>query len=296
MLREAWYITERELKHFIRRKVQVITSLIQPVVWLAFFGFALSSGIASLAGGSLSLGSVNILQIFVNLLPVDYITKYILSNLVNINYITYLATGMIAYAVMSTAFISGISVIWDKRFGFFTKMLAAPIPRSSIILGKMIAAMIRSLIQAVVVIAVAVLLGVKIYTGIIGIALAIPFLVIFALGLAGISTAAGIRMANVEAFFGIIQMILLPLFFVSPAITSLSSMPGWLQTAAQFNPLTYAVDAVRSCLLGGQFGPLYGDFAFIGVGGSLLYDLAILSLIFVGMVLIGAYLFRRSTT
>jgi ABC-2 type transport system permease protein len=297
LLREAWYISERELKHFIRRKVQVITSLIQPIIWLAFFGFALSSGITSLMmGSSGSTGSVSILQYFVNLLPVDYFTKLMLSNLVNVSYITFLATGIVAFTVMSTAFMSGVSIIWDKRFGYYNKLLAAPIPRSSIMLGKMIAATIRSLIQAAVVMALAFLLpGFKIYTGIIGIALIIPFMIIFSLGISGLSTAIGIKMSNVEGFFGIFQLILMPILFVSPAITSLTSMPGWLQNAARFNPLTYAIDAIRNSLLGGQFGSLYGDWAFIGISGSLLYDLAILLLIFVGMILIGAYFFRKST-
>jgi len=299
LLREAWYITERELRHFVRRRIMLITSFIQPVIWLAFFGLAINSGITGFAMGLMgslgSPGSLNMLQFFVYLLPIDLFTKLGLSSMFSVRYVDFLATGIIAFTVMATAFMSGVSIIWDKRFGYFAKLLAAPIPRVSIMLGKMIAATIRSLIQAFVVIIIAILLGVKIYTGIIGIALTIPFMIIFALGLAGISTAAGIKMSNVEGFFGIFQMVLLPLFFISPAIATLASMPGWLQNAAQFNPLTYAVDGIRRSLLGGQFGPLYGDWALMGIGGSLLYDFAVLSLIFVGMVLIGAYLFRKST-
>jgi ABC-2 type transport system permease protein len=300
LLKEAWYITERELRHFARRRIQVITSFIQPVIWLAFFGYAISSGIAGVAMGLMgSLGtqsSSNLLQIFVYFLPIDYFTKLGLSSLVSVRYIDFMATGIIAFTVMATAFMSGVSIIWDKRFGYFNKLLVAPVPRASIMLGKMIAATIRSLIQAFVVIILAILLGIRIYTGIVGLALTIPFMVIFALGLAGISTAAGIKMSNVEGFFGIFQMILLPLFFVSPAIAPLESMPGWLQNAARFNPLTYAIDAIRRSLLGGQFGPLYGDWAFMGIGGALLYDFAVLSIIFIFMVLIGAYLFRKSAT
>jgi len=298
LLKEAWYITERELIHFGRRRIQLITSFIQPVIWLAFFGYAISSGITGLlmglTGGLSSQGSSSLLQIFVYFLPVDFFTKFMLSNLVSVRYIDFMATGIIAFTVLATAFMSGVSIIWDKRFGYFYKLLVAPIPRASIMLGKMIAATIRSLIQALIVITLAILLGIKIYTGVIGIVLIIPFMVVFALGLAGISVAAGIKLSNVEGFFGIFQMILLPLFFVSPAIAPLESMPGWLQNAARFNPLTYAVDAVRKSLLGGEFGPLYGNWALMGIGGSLLYDFAVLSLIFIFMILIGAYLFRKS--
>lgn len=298
-MKEAWYITERELRHFARRKVQVITSFIQPVIWLAFFGYAISSGITGVLmgfmGGLGSQGSSNLLQIFVYILPVDFPVKFVLSNLVSVRYVDFMATGIIAFTVLATAFMSGVSIIWDKRFGYFYKLLVAPIPRASIMLGKMMAATIRSLIQALVVILLSILLGIKIYTGIIGIALTIPFMVIFALGLAGISVAAGIKLSNVEGFFGIFQMILLPLFFASPAIAPLESMPGWLQNAARLNPLTYAVDAIRKGLLGGDFGPFYGGWALIGIGSSLLYDFAVLSMIFIFMILIGAYLFKQST-
>jgi len=155
------------------------------------------------------------------------------------------------------------------------------------------ASTIRSLIQALVVVILAVLLGARIYTGVVGVALSIPFMVIFALGLSGLSVALGIKLADHEVFFGIFQMILLPLFFVSPTIVPLESMPGWLQAAARGNPLTYAVDAIRKSLLGGDFGALGESLAFAGVGGYLFYDFVVLSVIFVVMVLIGAFMFRR---
>ena len=296
LFREAWYITERELRHFVRRKIQVITSFIQPAVWLAFFGYAISSGIPGMGmgmGGFGLQGLTNVLQLYVHLLPISEAAKYVLSNMVSVSYIDFLATGIIAATVMVTAFMSGVSIIWDKRFGYLTKLLVAPIPRSSIMLGKMMASTIRSLIQALVVVILAVLLGARIYTGVVGVALSIPFMVIFALGLSGLSVALGIKLADHEVFFGIFQMILLPLFFVSPTIVPLESMPGWLQAAARGNPLTYAVDAIRKSLLGGDFGALGESLAFAGVGGYLFYDFVVLSVIFVVMVLIGAFMFRR---
>ncbi|MHA1604842.1 MAG: ABC transporter permease [Candidatus Freyarchaeota archaeon] len=296
MFREAWYITERELRHFVRRKIQVITSFIQPAVWLAFFGYAISSGIPGMGMNGFGLqGLTNVLQLYIYLLPIGDVAKYVLSNMVSVSYIDFLATGIVAATVMVTAFMSGVSIIWDKRFGYLTKLLVAPIPRSSIILGKMMASTIRSLIQALVVIILAILVGARIYTGVVGVALTIPFMVVFALGLSGFSVALGIKLADHEAFFGIFQMILLPLFFASPAIAPLESMPGWLQAAARGNPLTYAVDAIRKSLLGGQFGTLGGSLAFAGIGGSLFFDFAVLSVIFVIMVLLGAFMFRKYT-
>ncbi len=296
MLREAWYITEREMRHFMRRKVQLITSFIQPVVWLGFFGYAISSGIPGLGTGIFGgQGLINFLQFFVYFLPIGGALNSFLLNVYSIQYLDFLATGIIAATVMVTAFMSGVSIIWDKRFGFITKLLVAPIPRSSIMLGKMMSSTIRSLIQALVVVVLAVLLGAKIYTGVMGVAISIPFMIVFALGLSGLSVALGIKLADHEVFFGVFQMILLPLFFASSAIVPLQSMPNWLQFVAQGNPLTYTVDAIRMALFGTLYTPLTGNLFLLGIGSSLLIDFTVLFVIFVVMVVVGALLFRKYT-
>lgn len=296
LFKEAWYVTERELRHFVRRKVQVLTSFIQPAVWLGFFGYAISSGIPGLGGAIFGgRGLLNIIQFFVYFLPIGEPLKSILLTSYGIQYLDFLATGIIAATVMVTAFMSGISIIWDKRFGYITKLLVAPIPRSSIMLGKMMSSTIRSLIQALVVVVLAVLLGAKIYTGILGVAISIPFMIVFAAGLSGLSVALGIKLADHEVFFGVFQMILLPLFFASSAIVPLASMPNWLQFVAQGNPLTYAVDATRLALFGGLYMPINWNLFVLGVGGSLLLDFVVLMVIFVVMVVTGALLFRKYT-
>ncbi|MFB0563886.1 MAG: ABC transporter permease [Candidatus Lokiarchaeia archaeon] len=296
MFKEAWYITERELRHFVRRKVQVLTSFIQPAVWLGFFGYAISSGIPGLGGGIFGgQGLLNIIQFYIYFLPIDEALRSILLTSYGIQYLDFLATGIIAATVMVTAFMSGISIIWDKRFGYITKLLVAPIPRSSIMLGKMMSSTIRSLIQALVVVVLAVLLGAKIYTSVLGVAISIPFMIVFAAGLSGLSVALGIKLADHEVFFGVFQMILLPLFFASSAIVPLDSMPNWLQFVAQGNPLTYAVDAIRMTLFGGLYMPISWNLFFLGIGGSLLLDFVVLMVIFVVMVVVGALLFRKYT-
>ncbi|MEM3587111.1 MAG: ABC transporter permease, partial [Candidatus Jordarchaeaceae archaeon] len=182
----------------------------------------------------------------------------------------------------------------DRRFGFLNKLLVSPIPRTSIMLGKMISATIRAVIQGLIVIVLAILVGAKISTGPIGILIAIPYMVLFALGFSGMSTAVGIKMAEHEEFFGVINLILMPLFFASGALFPVALMPGWLQCLAYGNPLTYVVDAIRNSLLGGMLGLLQGDYAFIGIGGSLLVDAAVLGLFIVIMVSIGVTVFRRT--
>nr|MDO8081492.1 ABC transporter permease [Candidatus Freyarchaeota archaeon] len=306
MLRESWYVATREIRHFYRQRIQVITALVTPLIWLALFGSALSGGLPGFNLSSLGIRGIPTTLTFIvfslNLDPLMsavpvwwiWIIKYYLLNLTTISYISFLSPGIVAMTAMFTAMFAGVSIVWDRRFGFLNKLLVSPIPRSSIMLGKMISATIRAMTQGLIVIALAILVGAKINTGLLGIIMAVPYMALFSLGFSGMSTAVGIKMAEHEEFFGVINLILMPLFFASGALFPVALMPGWLQVVAYGNPLTYAVDGIRGCLIGGTFGLLQGDYAFIGVGGSLLVDAAVLGLFIVIMVTIGVTVFRRS--
>ncbi|MFB0563885.1 MAG: ABC transporter permease [Candidatus Lokiarchaeia archaeon] len=295
MLSESWYVALREIKHFYRQRIQVITSLATPVIWLALFGYALSGGLPGFNLSSLGIeGIPTLLTFFVLSLNLEFWRSYILLNLTTTSYLSFLSPGIVAMTIMFTGMFAGVSIVFDRRFGYLNKLLVSPIPRSSIMFGKMISATVRAMIQGLIVIVLAVVLGAKMNTGLLGIVIAVPYMILFTLGFSGLSTAVGIKMAEHEEFFGIINLILLPLFFASGALVPVQLMPGWLQVVAYFNPLTYAVDAIRYAMLGGTFGPLGGGYALIGIGGSLLVDAAVLTLFIVIMVSIGVTIFRRS--
>lgn len=162
MLSEAWYVATRELRHFYRQRVQVITSLVQPVIWLALFGYSLSGGLPGFNLSSLGLTGVQgvptTLTFIILSLNLEPITSYILLNLTSMSYVSFLAPGIVAMTSMFTAMFAGVSIVWDRRFGFLNKLLVSPIPRSSIMLGKMLSATIRAMIQGLIVVALALLL------------------------------------------------------------------------------------------------------------------------------------------
>jgi ABC-2 type transport system permease protein len=306
MLSESWYVATRELRHFYRQRIQIITALVQPAIWLALFGSALSAGLPGFNLSSLGIQGIPTMFTFIvlslnfeplmNIFPalgVWYIRSSLL-NLTSTSYVSFLAPGIVAMTCMFTAMFGGVSIVWDRRFGFLNKLLVSPIPRTSIMLGKMLSATIRAMIQGLIVIALALLLGVKLNTGLLGIIIAVPYMALFALGFSGMSVAIGIKMAEHEEFFGVIALVLMPLFFASGALIPVALMPGWLQGVAYGNPLTYAVDAIRNAMLGGTFGTLQGDYAFIGIGGNLLIDAAVLVLFIAIMVSIGVTVFRRT--
>ncbi|MEV6703844.1 ABC transporter permease, partial [Streptomyces sp. NPDC051453] len=167
-----------------------------------------------------------------------------------IPYIDYLAPGIIAQSAMFIAIFYGIMIIWERDAGILTKLLVTPTPRATLITGKAFAAGVKALIQAVVVIVIAALLGVALTWNplrLLGVAVAVV------LGSAFFSclsmTIAGIVLTR-DRLMGIGQAITMPLFFASNALYPVALMPGWLQAVSRVNPLTYQVDALRGLLLG----------------------------------------------
>ena len=167
-----------------------------------------------------------------------------------IPYLAYLAPGIMAQSALFIAIFYGIQIIWERDAGVLTKLMVTPTPRSALITGKAFASSVRSLIQGVVVIVIAALLGVSFTDNPLKI---IAALAILALGSAFFSclsmTLAGVVVAR-DRLMGIGQAITMPLFFSSSALYPTKIMPGWLQVISRINPLTYEVEALRGLLIG----------------------------------------------
>lgn len=167
-----------------------------------------------------------------------------------IPYLAYLAPGIMAQSALFIAIFYGIQIIWERDAGVLTKLMVTPTPRAALITGKAFASGVRSLIQGVVVLIIATLLGVSFTDNPLRI---IGALAILALGSAFFSclsmTLAGLVVAR-DRLMGIGQAITMPLFFSSSALYPSSIMPGWLQVISKVNPLTYEVEALRGLLVG----------------------------------------------
>ncbi|KYC38956.1 multidrug ABC transporter permease [Scytonema hofmannii PCC 7110] len=201
----------------------------------------------------------------------------------NLSYLDFMTPGILAQSVLFVAILTGgMTLIWERDLGIVHKLLASPIPRAALVLGKAVACGVRSLSQIVIIYGLGLLLGVKVNLN--GLAL-LQVVVIVLLG-AGcfcvFSLIIGCLVKNRERFTGIGQLITMPLFFASNAIYPLSLMPSWLQFLALVNPLTYQVDALRGIML---------------TNGSSLYgfglDCTILLLTLVGLTIICGRLYPR---
>ncbi|MEV6166750.1 ABC transporter permease [Streptomyces sp. NPDC051954] len=225
-----------ELQKLRHDRTELYTRAIQPALWLLIFGQTFTR---------------------IKAIPTE-----------GIPYIDYLAPGIIAQSAMFIAIFYGIQIIWERDAGILNKLLVTPTPRAALTTGKAFAAGVKSLIQAVVVIVIAALLGVSMTWNplrLLGVA------VVVVLGAAFFSclsmTIAGIVLSR-DRLMGIGQAITMPLFFGSNALYPLSVMPGWLQTVSKFNPLSYQVDALRGLLLGTD-AHLATDFAVLVVAAAL---------------------------
>jgi ABC-2 type transport system permease protein len=167
-----------------------------------------------------------------------------------IPYLAYLSPGILAQSALFIAIFYGIQIIWERDAGVLTKLMVTPTPRSALITGKAFAAGVRSLIQGVVVLIIAAILGVALTHNPLKLIGAMAILVLGSAFFACLSMSiAGVALAR-DRLMGIGQAITMPLFFSSSALYPTRLMPGWLQAISKVNPLTYEVEALRGLLIG----------------------------------------------
>jgi len=208
-------VEARKLRH---DPWEVITRVIQPILWLTIFGQAVAR--ARLIGGQE-------------------------------DYLTFMAPGILAQSVMFTAIFYGLAIIWERDAGILQKILVLPVPRASFVTGKGLGAGLRALIQGLVIILIALLLRVHFQVNLWTVLTSAVAIVIGAAVFATLSMLLATLLKTRERFMGIGQVLTMPLFFASNAIYPLDLMPGWLQVLARVNPLTYLVELLRNALVHG---------------------------------------------
>jgi ABC-2 type transport system permease protein len=210
-LRAIKVVWQRELIRFVSDKPRMFTALVQPVLFL----FVLGTGLSALAAGG--AGGVNLR--------------------------TFMFPGVLSMALLFTAAFSAGSIVWDREFGFLREMLVAPVRRGAIVIGKCLGGATVAAGQGVVFLTLAGLVDVP-YSPVLMITLVAELLLLaFTLTAFGLMAAARIR--SMQSFMAIVQMFLLPMFFLSGALYPLSNLPIWLRALTRIDPLTYAVDPMR---------------------------------------------------
>ena len=221
---------------FLRSRAMLFTSLVQPALWLALFGLSMSSNLDLIAPGVPNQPGI-----------------------VAVNYLTFMAAGVISMTILFTCLYSGIALQFDKQFGLMKEMVASPLPRSHILLGLSLSGVAKSLIQAVIIILFGFVLGVRFFEGftmeqallsVLGIGV---FIVLFALGLLFLACAVAMKIESHEGLQGVITLLSLPLFFASNALYPTTSLPLAIKLVSYGNPLSYFITGIRYFSLGSNF-------------------------------------------
>ena len=266
MLREMYALYIREMKHWYRIKIQIFMTLIQPIVWLGLFG-----------------QSFNITGLIPPNTP-GFDPSIMLSGAPD--YFSYLATGMLAVIALFTTMFAGMSLVWDRRFGFLTKLRVSPIPRGIVPVSRMGSAVTRAIVQALIVLLIA--LGFAYIPGLVGLTLSPSFsaidllgmvlaLTLLAIGFACVFITVALAVENQETLFGLINLLNLPVMFASAALFPLTFMPTWLQAVAKANPLTWAADACRTFAFHNPnpIFPVWQEVLMLGLFASIMVGISI---------------------
>ncbi len=253
IISDTYSIFWREMKRYRKSRSGVLIRLIQPAIWIIVIG-------NTFAGTQPLIQSVGF----------------------DGEYIEFMAPGVIILTAIFTSIFGGVNTLWDRRYGFMNKALTAPISRSSIALGKMLAISLIAALQASLVLGIALAIGVN-FTDFILIAPIMAIVILFSLGFSGISVIVAATAKSQETFWGVINFLGMPLFMLSPALFPLELLPDWLATVAKFNPVTYAVLLIREMMTGVSEA---GISTAMGIG--------IISVFVIAMVLLASYVFTRA--
>ena len=171
------------------------------------------------------------------------------------NYQTFIIPGIVGMTLLFSSMFAGVSVIWDREFGFLKEMLVAPMSRTSIVLGRVLGGASISVFQASIILLIGFLLGLQFF-GIHSLIAALFFMTLVSMGFVAVGIAMASLMSDVEGFQVIINFVIFPIFFLSNALFPSDKLPAWLQVVASANPLSWAVSALRDILVYNNYANL----------------------------------------
>lgn len=255
VFRAIYTIWLRDVLKFFRERYRMMGILAQPVLFLALIGTGLSTAF------------------HMPLAPEGF------------DYLMFMYPGIVAMAVLFTGIFSGLSVVWDKEFGFLKEVLVAPVPRWTVAVGKAMGGSTVAMSQGVILLIIAPIIGIHLPIPAVLKLTLILFLIAFAVTSMGITIAS--RMESTEGFQMIVNFLVLPLFFLSGAVFPLLGVAIWIEYLMMINPLTYGVDALRNVMYAGT--PAEENFVHF----PLAMDLLVIGGLAVIFILIAAMAFNK---
>lgn len=257
-LRGVYTIWYRDILRFWRDKMRLLGSIFLPLLFLFVFGSGLSTSLGLLGPG--------------------------------INFAQFMFPGIIGMTVFMSSFMAGVSVVWDREFGFLKEVLVAPISRASVAAGKTLGAATIALIQGVIILLFAPLIGISLSPWTVLALLPLMFLLAASMGSFGVLLATRIR--TIEAFQAIMQILMFPMMFLSGVFFPLQGLPTWMDVLVKINPATYGIAPIRQVVLGTSPDSPFG-ITLLGHTMSLWNNVTVLAVFGVAMTLLAMWSFSR---
>ncbi len=231
-LNAIYIIWLREMKKYVRNRSRLVGNLAMPFFFLAFLGMGFNSlGISGLPEG--------------------------------VSYIDFLAPGIVGMTLLFSSMFAGVSILWDRQFGFLKEIMVTPVSRTSIVIGRIFAGMTSGVIQAFFILGISVLMGVRIANPL-GILASVAFIVLIAMSFVGLGISLASRIEDMHGFQLIMNFLIMPTFLLSGALFPLDKLPAWLAGISYIDPLTYGVDGLRGLIIGTSHLPVVLDFCVLG--------------------------------
>jgi len=250
-LRWVYTIWYRDILRFWHDKMRMIGSLILPLLFLVVFGSGLSTRMGFLAPG--------------------------------VDFTQFIFPGIIGMTVLMSSFMAGVSVVWDREFGFLKEVLVAPISRASVAVGKTLGATTVALLQGIIILLFTPLVGISLSIWTVLALLPLMFLLAASMGSLGVLLAT--RIKSMEAFTAVMQLLMFPMVFLSGAFFPLEGLPAWMNILVKLNPATYGIAPIRQVVLGAPSESLF-SINLLGHNMSLWDNVAVLAVFGTVMILL----------
>ena len=237
-LRAIYIIWYRDVLRYWRYRWRLVASLAQPLLFLVVFG----SGLSSSLGGAFGRGS-------------------------GLTYIQFMYPGIIGMSILFSAIFGAMSIVWDREFGFLKEVLVAPIDRWAVAIGKALGGTTQAMIQGLILLVLAPLIGVKL--SVLTIVELVPLAAVLAFGLASFGVAIASMMKSLQGFQVVMNFLMMPMFFLSGALFPLTNLPGWMTVLTRLDPASYGIDPIRRVVLANS-GLAHVDSLGLTINGQVL--------------------------
>jgi ABC-2 type transport system permease protein len=246
-LRAIYIIWYRDILRFWRDRMRLLGSLAQPLLFLIVFGTGLSSALQG-AGGGFGGGA---------------------GGGVSLSYTQFIFPGIIGMSILFSAIFGAMSIVWDREFGFLKEVLVAPIDRSAVAIGKALGGATQAMVQGVILLVLAPVVGVKLTVTSVVLVILLSFLLAFSLSSLGVLIAS--RMKSMQGFQVVMNFLMMPIFFLSGSLFPLQGLPDWMTFLTRVDPASYGMDPLRRVMLDGAGLPAAAlDSMSLTIGGTVL--------------------------